>query len=82
MALVRGCTPAQVVLAWGLSRGTSVIPKSSHAGRIRENFGSLGCVLQESDLDQITALGKKYVKRFNNPSKSWGVALYEGLDDA
>ena len=82
IALVRRCTPAQVVLAWGLSRGTSVIPKSSHAGRIEENFGSLECVLQEGDLDEITALGKKWVKRFNNPSESWGVKLYEGLDDA
>jgi alcohol dehydrogenase (NADP+) len=25
----RGCTPAQVALAWGISRGTSVIPKSA-----------------------------------------------------
>lgn len=82
IAFIRGCTPAQVVLAWGLSRGTSVIPKSSHAGRIRENFRTLGCVLQEGDLDEITALGKKWVKRFNNPSESWGVELYEGLDDA
>jgi diketogulonate reductase-like aldo/keto reductase len=41
----RGCTPAQVALAWGISRGTSVIPKSSHPEYIRENYGSLECRL-------------------------------------
>ncbi|KAL8788498.1 MAG: hypothetical protein Q9195_007275 [Heterodermia aff. obscurata] len=81
IALVRGCTPAQVVLAWGIHRGTSVIPKSSHAGRIEENFGSLRCTLQKSDFEEITAIGEKYVKRYNNPAKGWGVDLYEGLDD-
>ena len=81
IALVRGCTPAQVVLAWGIHRGTSVIPKSSHAGRIKENFDTLRCQLQKSDFEEITAIGEKYVKRYNNPSKGWGVELYEGLDD-
>ena len=81
IGLVRGCTPAQVVLAWGIHRGTSVIPKSSHAGRIKENFDTLRCQLQKSDFEEITAIGEKYVKRYNNPSKGWGVELYEGLDD-
>ncbi|CAF9936506.1 MAG: hypothetical protein HETSPECPRED_010355 [Heterodermia speciosa] len=81
IALVRGCTPAQVVLAWGIHRGTSVIPKSSHAARIEENYGTLRCQLQKSDFEEITAIGEKYVRRFNNPAKGWGVDLYEGLED-
>lgn len=80
IALVRGCTPAQVVLAWGMHRGTSVIPKSSHAERIKENLRTLECVLQKGDFEEITALGGKFTKRFNNPSKGWGVDLYEGLE--
>ena len=80
IALVRGCTPAQVVLAWGIHRGTSVIPKSSHAGRIKEDFRTLECVLQAPDFEEITALGEKYLKRYNNPSKGWGVDLYNGLE--
>ena len=82
IALVRGCTPAQIVLAWGIHRGTSVIPKSSHAERIKGNFGALECALQKEDLEEIDDLEKKYVKRYNNPSKSWGVDLYKGLEDA
>lgn len=82
IALVRGCTPAQVVLAWGMHRGTSVIPKSSHADRIKENFATTDCQLQEADYEQITDLAKKYTKRFNNPSEGWDVPLYEGLEDA
>lgn len=80
IAAKQGCTPAQVVLQWGMQRGTSVIPKSQHKARIEENWESLGCELTGSDL---TMLGEGLpVKRFNNPSKSWGVDLYEGLQDA
>ena len=32
-----GCTPAQLLLRWGLRRGTSVIPKSVRMQRIAEN---------------------------------------------
>lgn len=77
----RSCTPAQVVLTWGMSRGTSVIPKSSHLQRITENFHALECVLEKKDLKKIDKLGKEYY-RFNNPSSSWDVPLYEGLEDS
>ena len=77
----RDCTSAQVAIAWGLSRGTSVIPKSSHAKYIHENFWSLDCILDEDDFEKIEELGEEYF-RYNNPSKSWGVKLYEGLEDS
>ena len=83
VAKERGCTNAQVALAWGMDRGTSVIPKSQHADRIKENFASTNCKLEEEDHIRIQQkLGKKYLKRFNNPSDGWGVPLYQGLDDA
>ncbi|KAL8650080.1 MAG: hypothetical protein Q9210_004031 [Variospora velana] len=78
----RGCTTAQVALVWGMSRGYSVIPKSSHLDHIKENFGALGCKLHRGDLDRIDALSDKYLKRFNNPSKSYGVKLFDGLQDS
>lgn len=77
----RGCTPAQAVLAWGMSRGTSVIPKSSHNERITENFESLKCVLKKKDLKKIDKLGKEYY-RFNNPSSGWDVTLFDELEDS
>ena len=78
----RGCTPATVTLAWGISRGTSVIPKSSHAERISENYGALECELEYEDFKVIEELTAKNLMRFNNPSESWGVPLYDGLDGA
>ena len=79
IAAKRGCTPAQVALAWGMGRGTSVIPKSQHKERIEEDFGSLECELEEGDVEMVDGLG--VVKhRFNNPSEDWKVDLYEGLE--
>ncbi|PVI06492.1 Aldo/keto reductase [Periconia macrospinosa] len=76
-----GCTPAQVVLAWGISRGTSVIPKSKHVDYIKENLGAQECALDKKSLERIDELGDKPV-RFNNPGGAWGVRLFEGLQDA
>lgn len=81
LAEKRDCTPAQVALAWGLARGTSVIPKAQHAEYIESNFEVEGCELKEKDLKAVDGLGAE-PKRFNDPSKSWGVGLYKGLEDA
>ena len=76
----RNCTPAQVSLAWGLSRSTSVIPKSAHAERIGENFAAGGCRLEYEDFKAMARMGREWETRFNNPSEGWGVELFEGLD--
>ena len=81
IAAKRGCTAAQVVLVWGMRRGTSVIPKSSHEKRIGENYGALECELEEEDLGRVDGLAE-YHQRFNNPSRDWGVGLFEGLEDS
>lgn len=77
----RGCSAAQVVLKWGMHRGVSVIPKSKHEVHIEENLKAGDCGLKGEDVKRIDALGEEPV-RFNNPSKGWGVRLFEGLDDA
>ena len=69
-----------MVLAWGMKRGTSVIPKSSHASRIVENYEALMCELDEEDFGTVDGLQERFVRRFNDPSESWGVELFEGLD--
>ena len=42
-------TPAQILLAWGMQRGTAVIPKSVNLGRIQENFEALNTTLNVDD---------------------------------
>ena len=81
IAKERDCTPAQVVLAWGMSRMTSVIPKSKHTDRIEENWEAQECGLEFEDYEALKKEGMHPV-RFNNPSGSWGVGLYEGLQDS
>ena len=51
-----GASPAQVILRWHLQHGLSVIPKSSRAERLAENFASLDLVLSEEDMAALDAL--------------------------
>lgn len=59
----RGASAAQVLLAWALARGTSVIPKSVHAERIRQNLAAGAVVLTPEDISAIDALdrNRRYV---------------------
>lgn len=56
----RGCTPAQVLLAWHIQRGTSVIPKSVTPSRLRENLAAAEIELSQADLNQIAGLDQNY----------------------
>jgi D-xylose reductase len=58
-------TPAQIVLAWNLHRGVSVIPKSSSLERIKENWKAVDLKLAEEDFAAISALNQR--RRFNDP---------------
>jgi len=71
---------AGISLAWGMSRGTSVIPKSAHAERNEENLASKHIQLDSDDREVLAKLGRKFTFRYNNPSKGWKVKLYEGLE--
>ena len=53
-----GATPGQVLIAWALARGTSVIPKSVNPGRITENWGALAISLTPGDMSAIAALDR------------------------
>ena len=66
LAATHNCTPAQVVLAWGMQRGTSVIPKTSNPDRLQENFAAAAITLPEAALDAIDALDRQ--QRFNDPA--------------
>lgn len=62
-----GASPAQVVLAWGIQRGTSVIAKSSSAARLRENLGAAALSLSDDDMAAISGLNQD--RRFNDPGQ-------------
>ncbi|WP_145240429.1 aldo/keto reductase [Urbifossiella limnaea] len=60
-----GKTPAQVLLRWGVQRGTAVVPKTSRAERLAENLAVLDFTLTEAEMAAISALDRG--RRFNDP---------------
>ena len=60
IATKHNATPAQVLLAWGISRNTVVIPKSVNRERIKENFDSIHLELDEMDIEKLTNLEGPY----------------------
>ena len=58
IAEAHGATPGQVLIAWALARGTSVIPKSVNPGRIAENWAAGDLSLTQQDMAAIAALDR------------------------
>ncbi|KAI9037398.1 Aldo/keto reductase [Aspergillus affinis] len=74
-----GKTPIQVSLAWAVTQGRSVIPKSAIKWQIEENLQA-DFELAEADLAKIATMDGK--ARFNDPSIDFGYNLYTGLNGA
>lgn len=62
-------TPAQVVIAWHMAHGLSVIPKSVNPDRQRENFEALSLRLTDDDIATIDALDKDDGRIGPNPDE-------------
>jgi D-xylose reductase len=60
-----GKTPAQVVLRWGVQRGTAIVPKTSKPERLRENQAIFDFALSDEEMGSISALNRN--RRFNDP---------------
>lgn len=58
-------TPAQVVLRWGVQRGTAIVPKTSSPARLQENFELFDFALSDEDMATISSLDRQ--RRFNDP---------------
>ncbi|WP_375380518.1 aldo/keto reductase [uncultured Sphingomonas sp.] len=56
IAGAHGRSPAQVVIAWHLAHGFSVIPKASDREHLSDNFAALDLTLSAEDLAAIDAL--------------------------
>jgi len=57
-ARARGCTPAQLALAWVLSRGDHVIPipGTRHIRNLEDNLGALSVTLTPAELSSLEAI--------------------------
>lgn len=58
IAEAHGATPGQVLIAWALARGMSVIPKSVNPGRIAENWAARELELTPVDMTAIASLDR------------------------
>ncbi|GMN02142.1 aldo/keto reductase [Erythrobacter sp. MTPC3] len=64
-AQAHGKTPAQVLLRWGIQRGTAIIPKTTKSERMRENIDIFDFELSQVEMAAISALNQN--RRFNDP---------------
>ena len=60
-----GKTPAQVMLRWGVQRGTVVVPKTERPDRLAENLGLFDFELLPDEMAAISGLNRD--RRFNDP---------------
>lgn len=58
-------TPAQILLRWGVQRGTAIIPKTSNPERMSENLSIFDFELTEEEMSEISSLNQN--RRFNDP---------------
>ena len=59
-------TPAQVILRWGVQRGTAIIPKTSKVERLAENLALFDFELNSEEMSAISDLNLD--RRFNDPA--------------
>lgn len=60
-----GKTPAQIVLRWGVQRGTAIVPKTSRVERLAENLALFDFELSAGEMAAVGALDRH--RRFNDP---------------
>ncbi len=71
--IAAGCgkSVAQVLIRWQLQHGVVVIPKSSHAERIRENADVFDFELSDEDMQRIDALNEDFCTITWRPEEDW-----------
>ena len=69
IAIKHSKTPGQIILRWGVQRGTIVTPKTSKKERLVENMSIFDFGLSEEEMATISGLNKG--KRYCDAS-TWG----------
>ncbi|HEU4904029.1 MAG TPA: aldo/keto reductase, partial [Flavisolibacter sp.] len=61
MAMQKGCTTAQLALAWVLAQGDDIfpIPGTKHIRYLEENIGALDVQLTKKEREEIEAIAPK-----------------------
>lgn len=73
-------TTAQIILRWHIQRRIVVIPKSTHKTRMAENWNVFDFVLEQADMERISALDKKQSSFFSHSDPDmveWFVQMVE-----
>lgn len=73
-------TTAQIILRWHIQRRIVVIPKSTHKTRMAENWNVFDFVLEQADMERISALDKKQSSFFSHSDPAmveWFVQMVE-----
>ncbi|HQX52620.1 MAG TPA: aldo/keto reductase [Planctomycetaceae bacterium] len=65
IAMEKHKSAAQILLRWGVQRGTSVIPKTTSPERMKENLEIFDFELSEKEMRSISELDRH--RRFNDP---------------
>lgn len=65
IAARHGRTPAQILLRWGVQRGTAVVPKTTQRSRLQENLALFDFALTEEEMTVVSWLNRN--RRFNDP---------------
>jgi aryl-alcohol dehydrogenase-like predicted oxidoreductase len=76
LASSKGCTPAQLALAWILAQGDHIIPipGTKKRNKLKDNAGSVDIKLSTKDLQGIEDLLTKYPDtgdRYNEANLKW-----------
>lgn len=60
IAKAKGKTPQQVLLAWGIQKGWSVVPKSVTKSRIEGNFELDGWELTDDEIKRLDSIKERF----------------------
>jgi alcohol dehydrogenase (NADP+) len=60
LASKNNCSVAQLLIAWAMQRGTSVIPKSVNPGRLKQNWEAQFIDLSQEDMHKLANMDAHY----------------------